>query len=73
MTLHLKVVRPPQDGEEQPRVADYQRTWSQGERIMLVRDEHAAIFTTISLFVGEMLKEIQEFAKRSGLPEEAAE
>lgn len=69
-TLHLKVIQPPGEGESQPRAVDYKRTWTQGERILLSRDEHAAIFTTVSLFFGETLREVQEFAKRSGLPDE---
>jgi hypothetical protein len=73
VSLHLKVVTAPENGENQPRVSNYEHKWSKGERIVLARDEHAAIFTTISLFIGEMLKEVQEFAKRSGLPDESAE
>lgn len=69
LALRLKAVQPPAEGETQPRLADYQRAWSGGERISLSREEHAAIFTTASVFLNAVLHAVQQFAKSSGLPE----
>lgn len=69
LALHLKVVQPPLQGETQPQLGDYQRTWNAGEKITLSREEHAAFFTTSSVFLNAMLHAVQQFAKSSGLPE----
>jgi hypothetical protein len=69
LTLHLKAIQPPPEGETQARIGDYRRTWSAGERISLSREEHAAVFTTASVFLDSMLHAVQQFAKSSGLPE----
>ena len=69
LTLHLKAVQPPVEGTAEPRLEDYQRTWQSGERVSLERQEHAAIFTTVSVFLSATLAAVQEFAKISGLPE----
>lgn len=69
LALRLKVIQPPAEGETQPRIGDYQRAWSAGERVSLSREEHAAIFTTASIFLNTMLQAVQEFAKASGLPD----
>ncbi len=68
--LHLKIIQPPAPGETQPRLADFQRSWSANEKIELSREEHAAIFTTVSVFFGSILNGVQQFAQRSGLSEE---
>ena len=69
LTLQLKSVQPPAEGGTEPRLADFSRTWKEGERIAVSREEHAAIFTTTSLFLSAMLTAVQEFAKASGFPE----
>ncbi|MDD5350508.1 MAG: hypothetical protein PHQ12_09890 [Chthoniobacteraceae bacterium] len=69
LTLRLKAIQPPAEGSTEPRLADYQRTWKTGERIAVSREEHAAVFTTISVFLSSMLAVVQEFAKTSGLPD----
>lgn len=69
LTLRLKAIQPPAEGSTEPRLADYQRPWKAGEHITVSREEHAAVFTTISVFVSSMLTAVQEFAKTSGLPE----
>lgn len=71
LTLRLKTIHPPAEGESQPRLLDFQRSWSAGENLMLTREEHAAIFTTVSLFIGNLMNAVQEYAKRSGLPTNA--
>lgn len=73
LKIVLKVVQAPAQGETQPRLADYERSWKTGERVLLSRAEQAAVFTTISVFIGAMLNAVQEFAKRSGLPDEPAQ
>ena len=65
--LLLKFVQPPGQGETAPRIVDYKRAWKNGERISLSREEHAAIFTTASLFLSSMLTGVQELAKATGL------
>jgi hypothetical protein len=67
LTLHLKVIQPPAEGQKEPRLADYQRTWNPGERIAVSREEHAAVFTTVSVFLNSTLASVQEFAKAFGL------
>ncbi len=70
LLLKLKAVQPPAPGETQARLGDFERRWNSGEKVALSRQEHAAIFTTLSVFFGSMLGAVQEFAKNSGLPEE---
>ena len=69
LTVRLKAIQPPAQGETEPRLADYTHAWNPGERINFSREEHAAVFTTASLFLSTMLAAVQEFAKASGLPE----
>jgi len=69
LSLRLKTVQPPPEGETQPQLGDYLRSWSAGEKIALSREEHAAVFTTASVFLNAMLHAIQQFAKSSGLPD----
>lgn len=69
VTLNLKAIQPPAEGQKEPRLADYQRTWKAGERIAVSREEHAAVFTTVSVFLSSMLAAVQEFAKTSGFDE----
>lgn len=69
ITLRLKAVQPPAEGSTEARLADYQRTWKAGERIAVSREEHAAVFTTVSVFISSMLAAVQEFAKTFGLPD----
>ena len=69
LTLHLQAVQPPAEGESAPRLAAFTRTWKEGERITVSREEHAAVFTTLSVFLSAMLAAVQEFAKASGFPE----
>ena len=69
LCLQLKALHPPGTGETEPKLTDYMRTWNEGERIALSREEHAAVFTTTSLFLSSTLAGVQEFAKASGLPE----
>jgi hypothetical protein len=70
--LNLKVVQPPAEGETEARIGNYERQWKAGEPISLSRQEHAAVFTTVSIFFNAMLGTVQEFAKSSGiLPEPA--
>ena len=71
LNLKLKMICPPAEGETQPRFGDFERSWKTGEKVTLSRPEHAAIFTTLSLLITSMLGAVQEYAKRSGLPEEA--
>lgn len=78
LSLRLKVIQPPANGsteaQAQARLGDHERSWKAGERVTLSRQEHAAIFTTVSLFFNATLGAVQEFAKRSGLaPEPAAQ
>ena len=68
LTLHLKAVQPV-PGETNPHLTDYRRTWKSEERITVLREEHAAVFTTISVFLSSMLASVQDFAKASGLVE----
>ena len=70
LTLRLKMICSPAEGETQPRLGDFERSWKAGEKVTLSRQEHAAVFTTISLLISSMLGAVQEYAKRSGLPEE---
>jgi hypothetical protein len=67
LTLQLKAIQPPAEGKQEPRLVDYQRTWKGGEKIAVSREEHAAVFTTVSVFLSSMLAAVQEFAKASGL------
>ena len=69
LALQLKAIQPPAEGSSEPRFADYSHTWKSGERVSLSREEHAAIFTSISLFLSTTLASAQEFAKASGLAE----
>ena len=69
LALRLKVVQPPPEGETQPQLGDYQRTWTAGEKVALSREEHAAFFTTASVFMNAMLHAVQQFAQASGLPD----
>ncbi|MCX6967235.1 MAG: hypothetical protein NTZ46_05545 [Verrucomicrobia bacterium] len=69
LTLQLKSIQPPAEGSTELRLADSTRSWSAGERIVVSREEHAAVFTTASVFLSTMLAAVQEFAKASGLPE----
>jgi hypothetical protein len=69
LALRLKAIQPPPQGETQPQLGDYQRAWSAGEKIALSREEHAAIFTTASVFLNAMLHATQQFAQSSGLSE----
>ena len=72
LTVQLKAIQPPAQGTTEPRLADYQRTFQPGEKITVAREEHAAVFTTISVFLSTMLAAVQEFAKASGLPENSS-
>lgn len=72
VNLLLKAVQPPTDGSNEPRLEPYQRTWKSGEQITLSREEHAAVFTTVSLFFSSFLSAIQEYAQSSGLAPEPA-
>jgi hypothetical protein len=69
ITVQLKSVEPPTEGRPEPRLTDYSRTWTEEDRITISRAEHAAVFTTASVFLSAMLAAVQEFAKASGLPE----
>jgi len=68
-TLRLKIVQAPADRQSPPTIGDYRRSWQGGERILLSPNEHAALFTTFSVFMSAMLETIQTFAKNSGLTE----
>jgi len=68
--LCLKAIQPPPQGAKEPVLGDYKRVWKSGERVTLSRQEHAAIFTTISVFFSSLLNAVQEYAKRSGLAPE---
>lgn len=70
LELLLKAVQPPAEGSTEARLADYKRVWNSGERITLSRQEHAAIFTTVSVFFSTLLNAVQEYAKSSGLAPE---
>ena len=72
LTLQLKAIQPPAENTTEPRLGDYQHAWNSGERITLSREEHAAIFTTISVFLSTMLASVQEFAKTSGLADNSS-
>lgn len=67
LTLQLKAVQPVPGDEANPHLTDYKKTWKAGERITVSREEHAAVFTTISVFLSGMLAAVQEYAKASGL------
>lgn len=69
LNVQLKAIQPPAEGEKEPRLADYTRTWKEGERISVSREEHAAVFTTISVFVSSMLTAVQDFSKAAGISE----
>ena len=69
VTIQLKAIQPPAEGEKEPRLTDYRRAWNAGERIAVSREEHAAVFTTVSVFLSSMLAAVQEYAKASGLTE----
>lgn len=68
--LKLKMLIPPADKDAQPKVVDFEASWKAGERIYLNRNQHAAVFTTVSLFFSAMLTALQEYAKRSGAAQE---
>jgi len=74
LTLRLKMIRPsrprPAAAESEPRVVffDFAQVWSTGEKIALTREQHAGIFTTVSLFISSLLASVRDFASRSGLP-----
>ena len=68
LTLRLVVVQPP-DRNSPPELGDYRRSWQGGEFINLSDAEHAAMFTTFSVFMSAMLETVQTFAKNSGLTE----
>lgn len=68
--LKLKAIQPPPEGQTQPLIGDYTRTWNSEERVLLEREEHAAIFTTATIFFNTTLEALQEFAKVSGLTPE---
>lgn len=70
VTLQLKMLQPPEPEDSEPRFGEFQRIWMAGEIIALTREQHAAIFTTLSIFIGGMLAAVQEYAQRSGLSEE---
>jgi len=69
LTVQLKSVQPPAKGESAPQLVAFTRTWKEGERIAVSHAEHAAIFTTLSVFLSATLAAVQEFAKASGLSE----
>ena len=69
LTLHLKAVQPVAGDKNNLNLTDYKHTWKAGERITISREEHAAVFTTISVFLTAMLTSVQDFAKVSGLVE----
>lgn len=71
--LKLKRVEPPTEEGGKPGLGDYRRTWNEKERVVLSEEEHAAIFTTISIFFNATLEALQEFAKVSGLAPEPAD
>jgi len=79
LPLKLKMVQPLGEPESaqaktEARIADYERIWKAGETVTLSRPEHAAVFTTVSLFFNSSLGALQEFAKSSGIvPEPAAQ
>ncbi|HWL51888.1 MAG TPA: hypothetical protein VNQ90_05610 [Chthoniobacteraceae bacterium] len=68
--LKLKMITPPAEKEGQHRIADFEASWKPGERIYLNRAQHAAVFTTVSLFFSAMLTALQDYAKRSGAVQE---
>lgn len=67
--LQLKCVQAAGQGGPQARLTDMQRTWGPEEKLLLTREQHTAVFTTVSLFLGSMLSAVQEFARLSGLPD----
>lgn len=72
VTLALKAVQAPAEGSKEARIEPYTRSWKSGEQILLSREEHAAIFTTVSLFFSSFLSAVQEYAQSSGLAPEPA-
>ena len=69
LKLQLKCVQPSGLSGPQARLTDLQRAWGSDETLALTREQHAAIFTTVSVFFGAMLASVQDFAKLSGLPD----
>ena len=69
LKLQLKCVQASGQSGPQARLTDLQRAWGSDETLALTREQHAAIFTTVSVFFGAMLASVQDFAKLSGLPD----
>ena len=69
LKLQLKCVQPAGPSGPQARLSDMQRAWGQDERLSLTREQHAAVFTTVSVFFGAMLNAVQDYARQCGLPE----
>jgi len=67
--LQLKCVQPAGQAGPQARLVEMQRSWGPEEKLLLTREQHSAVFTTMSLFLGSMLAAVQEFAHQSGLPD----
>lgn len=67
LVVKLKTVQPPAEGETQPRFLDYAHPFKAGERVVLSREEHAAIFTTASLFLNTTISAVQGYGQASGL------
>ena len=69
LKLSLRCVQPAGQSGPQAKLTNMQRSWGPGEKLLLTRDQHTAIFTTVSLFIGAMLTAVQDHAKRCGLPD----
>ncbi len=71
--LKLKMITPPATEKGQPQLGDFSASWKPGERIILNRQQHAAVYTTISLFFGYMLNAVQDYAQRAGVGQQPAQ
>ena len=72
LKVQLKCVQASGQSGPQARLTDMQRVWGSDEVLGLTREQHAAVFTTVSVFIGAMLSSVQDFAKLSGLPDTPA-
>jgi hypothetical protein len=70
LRLQLKCAIPAGQAGPTSRLDTLQRSWGPGDRLMLTREQHAAVFTTASLFIGGLLNAVQEYAKSRGLAPE---
>jgi len=70
LRLRVRKLVPPASADAKPTLQDWEICWKSEDRVALGRNDHAAIFTTVSLFISATLGAVQELAKRQGLGDE---